>query len=78
MRVKFEATERPVTIDEAYGKVTRLSQLKDVHTSRISEIDRDLGYLTVPKGLVISQSPAGGSKDTPAQTITLVVSKGAP
>src|SRR4051812_10234012 len=38
VKVKFEPTERPVSIDEAYGKVTRLSQLKDVHASRINEI----------------------------------------
>jgi predicted RNase H-like nuclease (RuvC/YqgF family) len=49
VKVKFEANERPVTIDEAYGKVTRLSQLKDVHAARMGEIDRDLGYLTTQR-----------------------------
>jgi septal ring factor EnvC (AmiA/AmiB activator) len=46
VRVRFESNDRPVSIDEAYGKVTRLSQLKDVHGARMTEIDRDLGYLT--------------------------------
>jgi chromosome segregation ATPase len=49
VKVKFDTKERPVSIDEAYGKVNRLSQLKDVHSARMGEIDRDLGYLTTQR-----------------------------
>jgi septal ring factor EnvC (AmiA/AmiB activator) len=46
IRVRFDTNDRPVSLDEAYGKTTRLSQLKEVHSSRVAEIDRDMGYLT--------------------------------
>lgn len=46
IKVRFDTNDRPVSLDEAYGKTTRLSQLKDVHSSRVAEIDRDMGYLT--------------------------------
>ena len=46
VRVRFDHNDRPVSLDGAYGKATRLSQFKEVHSARIGEIDRDMGYLT--------------------------------
>ncbi|MEX2217501.1 MAG: hypothetical protein WD749_01970 [Phycisphaerales bacterium] len=49
IRVRFDHSDRPVSLDEGYGKATRLSQLMEVHQARITEVDRDLGYLTTQR-----------------------------
>lgn len=44
VRVRFEG-DRAVKLDDAYAKVNRVSQLRSAYVSRVSDIERDLGYL---------------------------------
>ncbi len=43
VRVVFN--NQPVNLDDAYAKATRMQQVKEAHQSRITDIDRDLGFL---------------------------------
>lgn len=43
VRVVFN--NQTVNLDDAYAKATRMQQVKEAHQSRISDIDRDMGYL---------------------------------
>ncbi|MFN0131881.1 MAG: hypothetical protein ACKVW3_05020 [Phycisphaerales bacterium] len=44
VRVRF-SDERPVNLDEAYAKANRVSQLKVAYSTRVQDLERDLGYL---------------------------------
>lgn len=45
VRVRFEGAAQAVSLDEGQGRAARIAQLREVHTARIGEIERDLGYL---------------------------------
>ncbi len=45
VRVKFDAGEHACNMDEAYGKVNRVTQLRAAYAGRATDIERDLGYL---------------------------------
>lgn len=44
VRVRFEGSSS-MSLDDAYGKATRVNQLRSAYTQRVSDIERDLGYL---------------------------------
>jgi peptidoglycan hydrolase CwlO-like protein len=44
VRVRFDGTSS-MSMDDAYGKATRVGQLRTAYTQRVSDIERDLGYL---------------------------------
>lgn len=44
VRVRFDG-EHAMTMDDAYGKAARVGQLRTAYTQRVSDIERDLGYL---------------------------------
>lgn len=44
IRVRFDG-ERACNIDEAYAKAGRVTQLRNAYVQRVSDIERDLGYL---------------------------------
>lgn len=45
VKVRFDNSERAVNMDEAYSKANRVSQLRSAYGARVSDIERDLGYL---------------------------------
>ena len=44
VRVRFDGASS-MSMDDAYGKATRVSQLRSAYSQRVSDIERDLGYL---------------------------------
>jgi len=44
VKVRFDG-EHAVNLDDAYAKATRVGQLRNAYVSRVSDIERDLGYL---------------------------------
>lgn len=45
VRVRFDTGTSAMSIDDAYGKATRVGQLRTAYSQRVSDIERDLGYL---------------------------------
>ena len=53
VRVRFDGTST-MSMDDAYGKATRVSQLRTAYTQRVTDIERDLGYLGQQKDRLTS------------------------
>lgn len=45
VRVRFEDSRSAVNLEEAYGKANRVVQLRNAYAQRVSDMERDLGYL---------------------------------
>jgi predicted RNase H-like nuclease (RuvC/YqgF family) len=45
VRVRFDAGPSAMSLDEAYNKANRVNQLRNAYSQRVSDIERDLGYL---------------------------------
>jgi hypothetical protein len=48
VKVRF-GDEHPVNLEQAYGKATRVTQLRDAFSAKATDIERDLGYLDQQK-----------------------------
>lgn len=44
VKVRFDG-DHAVSLDDAYGKANRVGQLRNAYSARVSDIERDLGYL---------------------------------
>jgi peptidoglycan hydrolase CwlO-like protein len=44
IRVRFD-DNRPMSLDDAYGRANRVSQVRSAYATRAADIERDLGYL---------------------------------
>lgn len=49
VRVRFEDSRAAMNLDEAYGKATRVTQLRNAYVQKVTDVDRDLGYLNQQK-----------------------------
>lgn len=47
VRVKFNSNT--LNLSDAYGKANRLTQIRDAYSTRATELDRDIGYVTQQK-----------------------------
>ena len=45
VKVRFDNADHAVSMDDAYAKATRVGQLRTAYSNRVSDIERDLGYL---------------------------------
>jgi predicted RNase H-like nuclease (RuvC/YqgF family) len=49
VKVRFDDSRSAVNLDEAYAKANRVTQLRNAYNQKVSDIDRDLGYLNQQK-----------------------------
>lgn len=49
VRVRFEDEKSPMSLDDAYGKANRVTQLRNAYATKVGDVDRDLGYLSQQK-----------------------------
>lgn len=45
VRVRFEDERSAISLDDAYGKANRVTQLRNAYATKVGDVDRDLGYL---------------------------------
>lgn len=43
--IRVVYNDRPLDLDDAYGKRTHIQQTRDIHATRVNELGTDLGYL---------------------------------